>query len=168
MKKLLMVVGVGASLLLSNGGQAAAQDRKPASATNCVGKANSQKLTAFVVLLRLRWDLYARWKESGKWPEDDDANQALEGHSAYWTKQLQQGRAIVAGAMGGDYWDNVAMIAFEAASQEEAEGIAKNDPAVKARVFQAQVRPFDVFWLTNKFQAGAKVCTEPPKDSPAK
>jgi hypothetical protein len=31
-------------------------------------KGNKQKIEAYVVLLRLRHDLYLRWKESGKWP----------------------------------------------------------------------------------------------------
>ena len=52
------------------------------------------------------------------------------------------------------------MIVFEAASPEEAETLLKNDPAVKAHVFQAQVRPFDMFWLTTKYGADAAVCSE--------
>ena len=59
----------------------------------------------------------------------------------------------MAGGMKGDYWDNVAMIVFEAGSEEEARRIAREDPAVKSYVFQAQVRPFDVSFLTNKFQS---------------
>jgi len=136
-----------------------------APAENCVGKANKQKISAYVMLLRLRGDLYARWKETGKWPDDPEANKALEGHSDYWTKNLKQGRAIVAGAMGGDYWDNAAMIVFEAASPEEAQTMANNDPAVKAHAFQAQVRPFDLFWVTNKFQEGMAVCAEQSSNS---
>ena len=30
-------------------------------------KGNKKKIEAYVVLLRLRHDLYLRWKESGKW-----------------------------------------------------------------------------------------------------
>ena len=127
---------------------------------NCVGKANKAKVSAYVVLLRLRWDLLAKWKETGVWPDDAEANKAVEGHSNYWTQQLKQGNAIFAGAMNGDYWDNAAMIVFEAGSQEEAEAIVKKDPAVQAHVFQAQVRPFDMFWLTNKYAADAAVCRE--------
>jgi uncharacterized protein YciI len=56
--------------------------------------------------------------------------------------------------MDGDYWDNVAMIIFEAGSEKEAKELVANDPAVKAYVFQAQVRPFDVTAITNKFGAG--------------
>ena len=114
-------------------------------------KGNKQKIDAYVVLLRLRHDLFLRWKETGKWPDDKEANAALSGHSAYWAKQLGQGRAILAGGMKGDYWDNVAMIVFEAESEEQAQQIVKADPAVKAYVFQAQVRPFDVSFITDKY-----------------
>lgn len=137
------------------------QTNPPAATTqNCVGKANKTKISAYVMLLRLRWDLFAKWKDTGKWPDDPEANKALEAHSQYWSKQLKEGRAILAGGMDGNYWDNVAMVIFEASSQQEAEALAKNDPAVKTYVFQAQVRPFDVHWLTNKFQPGAQVCEE--------
>lgn len=114
-------------------------------------KGNKQKIAAYVVLLRLRHDLYLRWKESGKWPDDKDANAALAAHGEYWAKQLGEGRAVLAGGMKGDYWDNVALIVFEAESEEQAQKIAKADPAVMAYVFQAQVRPFDVSFITDKY-----------------
>ena len=114
-------------------------------------KGNKQKLDAYVVLLRLRHDLFLRWKESGKWPDDAEANAALAAHGEYWGKQLGEGRAILAGGMDGDYWDNVALIVFEAESLEQAQQIVKADPAVKAFVFQAQVRPFGVSSITNKY-----------------
>jgi uncharacterized protein YciI len=101
--------------------------------------------------LRLRHDLYLRWKESGKWPDDKEANAALAAHGQYWAKQLGEGRAVLAGGMKGDYWDNVALIVFEAESEEQAQKIVKADPAVKAYVFQAQVRPFDVSFITDKY-----------------
>lgn len=114
-------------------------------------KGNKQKIQAYVVLLRLRHDLFLRWKDSGKWPDDKEANAALAAHGEYWAKQLAEGRAILAGGMDGDYWDNVALIVFEAESEEQAQRIAKADPAVKAYVFQAQVRPFGVSFITNKY-----------------
>lgn len=132
---------------------------------SCVGKANKAKVSGYVVLLRLRWDIYAKWKETGVWPDDAEVNKAVEGHSNFWSQQLKQGRAIFAGAMNGDYWDNAAMIVFEAGSPQEAEALVKNDPAVKAHVFQSQVRPFDMLWLTNKYGADVAVCSESP--SPA-
>jgi len=128
----------------------------------CIGRANPAQLDAYIMLLRLRWDLYGKWKATGTWPDDPAANQALSAHSKYWDAQLKSGRAILGGGMKGEYWDNAAVIVFEAASQEEADSIVKNDPAVKAFVFQAQVRPFDVGFVTNKFTPGAKACTAAP------
>lgn len=125
------------------------------------GKTNKEEIHAYIMLIRLRTDLYSQWKATGKWPDDPNANRALEEHSAYWQRQLQDGRAILAGGMNGDYWDNVALIIFEASSQAEADTMVSNDPAVKAYVFQAQVRPFDVHFLTNKFNVNATVPAPP-------
>ena len=130
---------------------AAAPDLVSQDQTSSFAKANKDEIHAYIMLIRLRWDLYGRWKATGKWPDDAAANQALSEHSRYWQEQLRQGSAILAGGMGGDYWDNTAMIIFEASSQADAESIVAADPAVKAYVFQAQVRPFDVHFLTNKF-----------------
>jgi uncharacterized protein YciI len=129
---------------------ATADDATP-TGTQAIGRANPHKLSAYVVLLRLRTDVYLKWKATGVWSADPDTDKALEAHSAYWDAQLKAGHAILAGAMGGDYWDNVAMVIFEADSLKDAERIANEDPAVKAYAFQAQVRPFDVFFLTNKY-----------------
>ena len=118
-------------------------------------KANPSAIHAYVVLLRLRYDLYGRWKAIGTWPDDPAANTALKEHGLYWQKQLQGGTALLGGGMNGDYWDNVALIVFEAASEAQAKEIVANDPAVKAFVFQAQVRPFDVSFLSNKYTVGA-------------
>jgi uncharacterized protein YciI len=130
---------------------ATADQPKTAEPSRTFGKANKQKVEAYVVLLRLRHDLFLKWKETGKWPDDKEANAALTGHGEYWQKQLKEGKAVLAGGMKGDYWDNVALIIFEANSEAAANEIVKNDPAVKAYVFQAQVRPFDVHFITNKY-----------------
>ncbi len=114
-------------------------------------RANKKPIEAYVVLLRLRQDLFLKWKDTGKWPDDKEANAALGGHSKYWAEQLKSGKALLAGGMKGDYWDNVAMIIFEAGSEAEAQQIVKGDPAVKAYVFQAQVRPFDVSYISDKY-----------------
>jgi uncharacterized protein YciI len=137
------------SLELVQGSRAQTPATSPSATANSkssVGRANKAKVSGYVVLLRLRSDIYAKWKGTAVWPDDAEANKALEGHSSYWSQQLKQGRAIFAGATNG-----AAMIVFEAASPQEAETLVKNDPAVKAHVFQAQVRPFDTFWLTNKY-----------------
>ena len=118
-------------------------------------KANRGTISAYVMLIRLRYDLYGKWKATGKWPEDVEANKALSAHAAYWQEQLKAGRALLGGGMKGDYWDNMALIVFEAASQQEADALVAADPAVKAFVFQAQARPFDVHFISNKVSAGA-------------
>ena len=35
---------------------------------NSVGKAKKAKIQSYVVLLRLRSDIYMKWKETGVWP----------------------------------------------------------------------------------------------------
>ncbi len=52
----------------------------------------------------------AKWKDTGKGPGDPEANKALDAHSEYWSKQRKAGRALLAGGMNGDYWDNVAFM----------------------------------------------------------
>jgi uncharacterized protein YciI len=158
--KLTLIAGLLAGSVVASAsvGAQAAQTSKPV----CVDKADSARGSDFVVLLRLRTDLYLRWKETGKWPDDSAANKALDAHSAYWSRQLRAGHALLAGGMGGDYWDNVAIIVVQVPTLADAQRLVDNDPAVIAHAFQAQVRPFDVFWMTNKFMPGAKVCPEVP------
>jgi len=129
------------------------EEKNPTKLPAVFGRANKQKIECYVVLLRLRHDLFLKWKETGKWPDDREANGALAAHAEYWEKQLADGRALLAGGMKGDYWDNVALIIFEAESETQAQQIVKDDPAVRAYVFQAQVRPFDIHFLTNKFDS---------------
>ncbi len=119
-------------------------------------KGDASTTGAYVVLLRLRYDLFAKWKATGKWPDDPEANRALDGHVAFWKGQRESGKALLAGGMKGDYWDNVALIIFEASSLSEAEALVAADPAVKAYVFQAQVRPFDVSFIGTKDSQPAK------------
>ena len=139
------------ALGLTNVQFAWSQETPRAEPPPAYAKGNKQKIEAYVVLLRLRHDLFLRWKESGKWPDDKEANAALAAHGKYWATQLGEGRAILAGGMDGDYWDNVALIVFEAESEEQAQKIVKADPAVRAFIFQAQVRPFGVSFITNKY-----------------
>jgi len=117
------------------------------AAWTTAAQARPAREEAYVVLLRLRWDLYAQWKETGQWPADSAANAALDGHVRYWDEQRRAGRAILAGGMKGDYWDNAALIVFRARSQAEADSVVRQDPAVRAHVFQSQVRGFDVSWI---------------------
>jgi uncharacterized protein YciI len=147
----MLVSTLAAALTVASSVQAADAPPGKDAATPVYSSELHQQLPAWIMLIRLRYDLYGRWKATGKWPDDPEANKALDAHSAYWADQLKRGRAVLAGGMDGDYWDNVAVIIFEAASREEAEAIVSADPAVRAYVFQAQVRPFNINFLTNKF-----------------
>jgi len=140
-----------ATLALTTAQTTWAQQASSPEAQPLYAKGNKARINAYVALLRLRHDLFLRWKDTGKWPDDKEANAALSAHGEYWAKQLAEGRAMLAGGMDGDYWDNVAMIVFEAESLEQAQQIVKADPAVKSYVFQAQVRPFGVSFITNKY-----------------
>ncbi|HET9483850.1 MAG TPA: YciI family protein [Xanthomonadales bacterium] len=114
-------------------------------------RANEKPIASYIVLLRLRYDLYGKWRDTGKWPDDPAANEALAGHGKYWQEQLGRGNALLAAGMKDDYWDNVAFVIFEAESLEKAKAIVAADPAVKAYVFQAQVRPLDVHFISDKY-----------------
>jgi uncharacterized protein YciI len=159
-RKLILFAGflIASAVAPTSARAQAAPTAKPV----CVDKADSARGSDFVVLLRLRTDLYLKWKETGKWPDDTAANKALDAHSAYWSRQLRAGRALLAGAMGGDYWDNVAMIVVQAPTLADAQHLVDNDPAVIAHAFQAQVRPFDIFWMSNKFMPNTKICPDAP------
>ena len=111
---------------------------------------------AFVMLIRLRHDLWLRYRQTGTWPDDAEANAALNGHVAYWRSQLAAGPALFAGTMEGDFWDNASIIVFEAASLEAAQAMVDADPAVRSFVFQAQVRPFTIHWMTNRFEGAGQ------------
>jgi uncharacterized protein YciI len=126
------------SVLAALSQSAQGQSNTTNTTRRCIGKADQEKISAYVVLLRLRGDIYTKWKETGVWPAEPEADKAIGGHSMYWAQQLKAGHPITAGAMDGDYWDNVALIVFEAASSEEAESIVRADPAVRAHVFQAK------------------------------
>jgi uncharacterized protein YciI len=140
--------------IMALAGTAAPSIEAPA-ATPQYARANKAPLKGFIVLLRLRYDLFGKWKDSGKWPEDAAANEALNGHVKYWNDQRAAGRALLAGGMNGNYWDNVAMIILDVPTEADAKALVAADPAVKAYVFQAQVRPFDTQWVSTKYFAGA-------------
>ena len=135
MKKKSLLIGfgilaIGAALL------AQAQQPKPADAPRGFRKANKAAIDSYVVLLRLRHDLFLKWKETGHWPDDKEANKALAGHGKFWAEQLKAGRALLAGGMKGDYWDNVALIVFEAKDHNETQDAvdcADDDPGAKGK-----------------------------------
>ena len=85
------------------------------------------------------------------------------GDSAWQMAGSSRREPRLAGGMNGNSWDNAALIIFHARSQAEAGRVAAADPAVKAYVFQAQVRPFDIHFLTYKYGPAPSFGSQPPK-----
>jgi hypothetical protein len=102
--------------------------------------------STYVLLLRLRYDLFLKMTDTAQSQIAAGDSAAFDGHSTYWHHLRDVGKAPVAAAMGGKYWDNVAFIIFQAPSLAEAERTMHGDPAIKAHVFEGQVRPITVFW----------------------
>ena len=141
---------VGAPTLSHTGGRdQRSEPRRHAGASPIVAAD-----TTYVMLIRVRWDLLAHFKETGRWEPDSASASALAGHSEYWDDEPLASNAILGGGMRGEQWDNVALIIFRASSTEQAQRIVRDDPAVKAHVFQAEVRPFDIHLL--RLQNAAK------------
>lgn len=152
MKQRCRLAGAGLTAALIFVSAIAAAEPPPMAAKE-YAKGNARTIAAYIVLLRLRYDLYARWHASGQWPDDKDANAALHAHGEYWQGQLKAGQALLAAGMKGDYWDNIAFIVFEAESLDAARAVVAADPAVKTYVFQAEVRPLDVSFISNRYGA---------------
>ena len=102
--------------------------------------------STYVLLLRLRYDLFLKLTDTAQSQIASADSAAFDGHSSYWHHMRDSGKAPIAAGMGGNYWDNVAFIIFQAPSLAEAERIMRDDPAIKAHVFQGQVRPITVLW----------------------
>lgn len=109
-------------------------------------KANPGPVSAYVALIRLR-------SNAGKLPDDAATTRALVAHTTYWQEQMKFGRALVAGGLTGDERGTQELIVFEAGSPQQAEAVAANDPAVKAKLFQVQVLPYDLSFISNKYGA---------------
>lgn len=139
--------------LLFSVGAAPGATEPPLPAPNTFHSALPATQHVWIALLRLRFDIFAHIKAGDHQPLDAATDKALEDHARYWGDQLKQGHTLIAGAMGGEYWDNAAVIVFDAPTRDAAEALVAADPAVRAYVFQAQVRPFDLFWLTDRYDS---------------
>jgi hypothetical protein len=71
--------------LLDHGGSGHTHARRTGG--TALRRGNNTPLHGFIVLLRLRYDLFGKWKDTGKWADDAAANEALSGHVRYWTDQ---------------------------------------------------------------------------------
>ena len=62
----------------------------------------------------------------------------LDEHRRYWKRLLEEGRVASAGPLGGD----TGLAVIRAPGQREADALVAADPAVKARILRAVVRPY--------------------------
>ena len=75
----------------------------------------------------------------GRTPEED---QIVGAHSTYLEGLTQQGVVYLAGRTLTDDYAGFGIIIFSAESQQAAEKIVRNDPAVAQRVMRAELYPF--------------------------
>lgn len=76
-------------------------------------------------------------------PEIDSvaAAKIQAAHLAYMSKNSKDGFLLIAGPFGDD-GDMRGIVVYDVATQEEAESIIKNDPAVKAGRLSIEVHPW--------------------------
>ncbi|WP_438447210.1 YciI family protein [Gorillibacterium sp. sgz5001074] len=71
----------------------------------------------------------------------------MGGHAAYSGQLFAEGTLVMAGACaGGDY----GIIVFRAGTQEEAEHIFRQDPAVQAGIVHAELFPFRIMIMEGR------------------
>ncbi len=75
---------------------------------------------------------------------NDEDSSIISEHADYLKRLLDQGKLIIAGPTLNAKFG---IAVFEADSEEEAQSIMKNDPAVKKNVMSAELNPFSVSFL---------------------
>lgn len=70
--------------------------------------------------------------------------QAVAAHFAYLQQLLQEGALLLAGRTQNSDYSSFGIIIFLAASEEEAQAIVANDPAVQQRVMRAELYPYRI------------------------
>lgn len=83
-------------------------------------------------------------KENFEKTATDEDNKIVGEHFLYLKNLLEEKKLILAGPQVNAKFG---IVVFEAASEEEAEHIMQNDPAVMNRVFTAELFPFRVSLL---------------------
>lgn len=79
----------------------------------------------------------------------DERERAIVGeHFAYLTRALEAGRLVLAGRTRDE--PPMGLGVFEAESDEAARAFIASDPAVRAGVFSAEVRPYRVALLAGR------------------
>lgn len=70
--------------------------------------------------------------------------QAVADHFAYLQRLQQQDVLLLAGRTQNSDYSSFGIIIFLAASEEEAQAIVANDPAVQQRVMRAELYPYRI------------------------
>lgn len=71
----------------------------------------------------------------------EETNERIDEHFKHLQDLLKDGRLIMAGRFSEVL---IGLVIIQTTSQEEAEEIMKNDPAVKAGIFHAEIYPWRI------------------------
>jgi uncharacterized protein YciI len=74
--------------------------------------------------------------------EDEQAH--VDSHFSYLLKRAREGVVLLAGRTLNEDESTFGIILFEARSRDEAAEIMRNDPAVRAGVFEAELFPYRI------------------------
>lgn len=98
----------------------------------------SQNEKTFIYILKLTENY---WSESN-WTEKD--SKIVGEHFSRLKDMFEKGTLIFAGKSDEENKVTFGIVIYKAASMEEAELIAKDDPAVKAGIMSVSVHPFNI------------------------
>ena len=84
------------------------------------------------------------WKEA--------ESKIISAHFGYLKRLVEDGSVLLAGRTINTDSSSFGIIIFEAESEAEAEALVAHDPAVKQKVFRAELFPFGLALLANSRQ----------------
>ena len=96
------------------------------------------KLPQFICVLRVAPGRY----DENTWSKEDNA--AVEKHFNQLKEAAERGQLILAGRTSESLDKTFGIVVFEAKDQEAASEFVKEDPAVAAGLFTAELHPFSV------------------------
>ena len=76
-----------------------------------------------------------------------DEDEIVENHFEYLKELLEKKKLVIAGPCADG---SFGIVVFKADSDEEAQQIMENDPAVRARLFSAELHPFHLSLLSKE------------------
>jgi uncharacterized protein len=80
-------------------------------------------------------------------PTEEESRHVSE-HFAYLKDLTEKGQVILAGRTLDTGYDSFGIIIFRAEDDAAANELVQNDPAVKARVFRAELHPYRIALLS--------------------